>query len=100
MVLDSEQAGHGPNGVLNPASTTCVGDVTIQVDNPVFYLDIDFVIVQGAQNIILPDRTVDGSLQRRICFLAWATDFSEICHWTVFFTSGKFGRGYSRDWCC
>ena len=43
VVLDSQESGNGSNGVLNPALTGCAHNVTTQVDDPIFYLDINFV---------------------------------------------------------
>jgi hypothetical protein len=64
--------------------------VAIQVDDRIFYVDIDLVIFDCPENLIVPDGTLNGSFYGRIHSLYCAGSFSRIALLYTLLTPGKF----------
>ena len=96
LVSNTQDIGEGTNGVFDPLPAGCICDVTTQVNDPIFYVDIDMVVLDGPEYFIVPDRTLNGPLDGYVRSLHWAGDFSRIALLHSFIAPGEFIG--SHDW--
>ena len=69
IVLKPQDTRDGSQGIFDVVSAGNPDNVTIQVDSPVFYVDINFVIVERTEYPIFPEGALNKSLNNPIRFL-------------------------------